>query len=88
MQDEEVPSALLSSSDLPSLFCILLGILKNMSSQVSINVKKGGGVSLAEGADGVGGWIRRVGGAEGRGCICLQMHLAFNSFSPLLCSSA
>jgi len=76
-RDEEVPSALLFSSDLPSLFYSLLGILKNMSSQVSTDVKKGGGVSFAEGAESVGGWVRRAGGAEGRGCICLQMHLAF-----------
>jgi hypothetical protein len=59
-----VPSALLFSSDLPSLFCLLLGILKNISSQVSIDVKKEDGVSFAEGVDGVGGWMRRAGGAE------------------------
>ena len=74
-RDEEVPSALLSSSDLPSLFCILLSILKNMSSPVSTDVKKEGGVSFAEGVESIGGWVRRAGGAEG-GCICLQMHLA------------
>jgi hypothetical protein len=32
-----------------------------MSSLVSIDVKKGGGIFFAEGADGVGGWMRRAG---------------------------
>jgi hypothetical protein len=87
----------LSPSDPSSFFCFLLGILKNMSSLVSTDVKEGGGISFAEEADGVGGWVCRAVSAEvqwrcerGRGCICLQMHLpsVFNSISPLLCSSA
>jgi hypothetical protein len=59
-----VPSALLFSSDPPFLFCFLLGILKNMSSPVSIDIKEGAASLSAEGADGVGGWMRRAGGAE------------------------
>jgi len=35
-----------------------------MSSPVSTDVKREGGISFAEGADGVGGWIRRARGAE------------------------
>lgn len=60
---------------LPFLFCFLLDILKNMSSQVSIDVKRRGGVSFAE-----GGRRRRRLDAPGRtvqwgclwlaGCIC------------------
>jgi hypothetical protein len=70
----------LSPSDASSFFCFLLGILKNMSSLFSTDVKRRGGISFAEGADGVGGWVRRAGGAEvqwgcgrGRGCICLHL---------------
>jgi hypothetical protein len=71
-------SAFLFSSDLPSLFYSLLGILKNMSSPVSTDVKKGGDVSFAEGADGVGGWMRRVGGAEEQwGCLWLHLPSVF-----------
>ncbi len=95
-RDEEVPSALLFSSDLPSFFCLLLGILKNMSSLVSIDVKRGGGISFAEGADGVGGWVRRAGAlrcsggaADGRICLRLVSRTQFSiSISHLLCSSA
>jgi hypothetical protein len=75
----------LSPSDPSSFFYLLLGILKNMSSSVSIDVKKGGDVSFAKGAESVGGWVRRAGGAEvqwrcGRG---ERLHLS--AVAPALC---
>jgi hypothetical protein len=58
-------SAFLFSSDLPSLFYSLLGILKNMSSPVSTDVKEGWRLFLLKRVKGVGGWVRRV---EVRNC--------------------